>query len=1135
MTPLDPQIPAAPSATPPKRRRPPPYVPALGPRLRLLLWLIFAAVALLGATGIYLAAIRVLEWSYDHLFQTQFSLWMFLVHLLVGVGLLLPFLLFGLTHLLTARKRPNRIAVRLGMLVFLTGLVVGLSGLALIQLEGLPQLPTGTPTRWLVYGLHVAAPVLAVVLYVLHRRAGPRIHWNWGIGWGLAVAAFTAIMLTLHSHDPRPWYAKGSPEGEKYFEPSKARTVDGNFIPAAALMMDEYCLKCHADIYSSHIHSAHKFSSFNNPAYLFSVKETRQRVGVRASRWCAGCHDVVPFFAGAFDDPNYDMVNDPTAKAGITCTACHAMTHINSRSGNGDYTIEEPVHYPFAYSDNAALQWLNQQLVKAKPDFHKKTFLKPFHRDREVFCSTCHKVGVPMEVNHYKEFLRGQNHADSYLLSGVSGHGARSFYYPPKFKRCDDCHMPLTPSSDFGSRDFDGSGQRQIHDHLFVGANTGVAALVKYDGWEKTVERHRKFLQGGIDGKSPTLRIDLFGLKQLSLERQGVDAALLDEQPLRPHLPLLQPGETYLVETVIRTLNMGHPFTQGTADSNEVWVEFMAKDGGRIIGHSGAMTGDDDTGRVDAWSHFINILMLDRHGNRIDRRNPQDIFTPLYDHQIPPGAAQVVHYRVRIPHDVRGPVELFARVRFRKFDYPYMEHVYGQGKVPPLPIVDLCSDRVLLPVAGVAENVPAQTSPVQPAWQRWNDYGIACFLEGGPEGKNGGELGQAERSFRRLLSDEFRDVKAAHSHAYLNLARVHYAYGGLERLEQARQSLIKARECTPPAPWWTVAWFNGLINVQNANLEQAIAQFKTILDPANRDPVRGFDFTKDYVVINELGKTYFLRAEQEDGVDNDARHRLLRLAIEQFEKTLQIDAEDVTAHEYLHKCFERLGAHSEVGQLADRRAFERADDLAHLCREFQTKCGQLSPRELLKLRHSIWRQSQESRDPWLRLKAAPVINEADRQLLEALPELGKLLVADSTATDKRAEMAALIAAILEQLGKQPPPADVLPAFIAASSIPRPALPTDLLLTGLAGKDMLAGPLPPPRLLVLHALREQMRPLFERDEARDTAAQILSGIHLLMHGIYKPDDTAAARAIGIYRQRHPAADRASHAIVIYDAK
>ena len=151
----------------------------------------------------------------------------------------------------------------------------------------------------------------------------------------------------------------GPKEGEQYFEPSLARTATGKFIPAKALMMDEYCLKCHGDAYNGWFHSAHHFSSFNNPAYLFSVRETREvslkRDGnVKASRWCAGCHDPVPFFSGAFDDPNFDDVNHPTSQAGITCTVCHAITHVNSTRGNADYTIEEPLHYPFAFSDEPA-------------------------------------------------------------------------------------------------------------------------------------------------------------------------------------------------------------------------------------------------------------------------------------------------------------------------------------------------------------------------------------------------------------------------------------------------------------------------------------------------------------------------------------------------------------------------------------------------------------------------------------------------------------------------------------------------------------------------------------------------------------------------------------------------------------
>src|SRR4029453_3625900 len=113
----------------------------------------------------------------------------------------------------------------------------------------------------------------------------------------------------------------------------------------------------------------HHFSSFNNKPYLFSVRETRKvalaRDGnVKAARWGAGCHDTVPFFSGAFDDPKFDDVNHPTAQAGITCTTCHAITHVNSTRGNADYTIEEPAHYPFAFSDSGTLRWVNPHLVK---------------------------------------------------------------------------------------------------------------------------------------------------------------------------------------------------------------------------------------------------------------------------------------------------------------------------------------------------------------------------------------------------------------------------------------------------------------------------------------------------------------------------------------------------------------------------------------------------------------------------------------------------------------------------------------------------------------------------------------------------------------------------------------------------
>lgn len=907
-------VPVAGGQAPPRRKKPAPYEPAIGPSLKVVLLFLFLCMALLGITGVYLQALRIFEGVTAQTYTKQFTLWMFLAHIAVGVVVTVPFLAFGAVHWWTARNRPNKVAVNLGIGLFTAGIVVVVSGLALIQLSGLPQLQTGSVARWVVYGLHAAVPVLMVILYVKHRQAGPRIQWRWGYGWAAIVVVFVGGMVYWHAQDPRKWGSAGPRDGEKYFEPSKARTATGDFIPAQALMMDEYCLNCHADIYQQHQHSAHRFSSFNNPLYRFSVNETR-KVGIerdhnpQASRWCAGCHDTVPFFSGAFDDPKFDDEHHPTAKAGLTCVTCHAITNVNSTMGNADYTIEEPEQYPFAYSDNSLLQWVNHQLIKAKPDFHKKTFLKPLHKSANgdmasEFCSTCHKVSIPVELNHYKEFLRGQNHYDTFLLSGVSGHGARSFYYPPVAKNnCANCHMPLQPSSDFGSRDFDGSGIRKGHSHAFVGANSAIPWLMSLDpknatdasAFRDAATAHEEFLKGG-DPQGQKLRIDLFGVKM----GPGIDAELI--APLRPKLPALEPGKTYLIEVVVRTVNIGHPFTQGTVDSNEVWVDFTAKSGDRIIGRSGALSGPDDTGALDEWAHRLNVLMLDKDGNRINRRNPQDIFTPLYNHQIPPGAGQVVHYKLTVPPDVTRPIDIDVRLRYRKFDDEYMRLVYDKGPVPKLPIVDICQDHITLPVVGVAEKVPEQTSPIKPElqWQRWNDYGIGCLIEGGPGSKKG-ELRQAEQAFKQLLDLP----KPAPGHGHLNLVRVYLDEG---RLKEAVDMLNESAKDPPPYPW-VHAWLSGEVNLENAGtraeFDKAIASFEAVFAPTSETAEKHFDFGKDYVVINRLGTALFQRAQKEREIG--ARAPFLRRAIEQFSRALALDKENVDTHYGLMQCYKDLG------------------------------------------------------------------------------------------------------------------------------------------------------------------------------------------------------------------------------------
>jgi tetratricopeptide (TPR) repeat protein len=875
------------SARPLKDRRGRVYTPAVGPRLRPWLWVILISFALLGANGVYLSSVTAVTWWLGTTQQTFFYMLMVVVHLAVGFAVIVPFLVFGSAHLVTSWKRPNREAIVYGLLLLSCGLVILASGLVLVRL-GVFEV-RDPRVRTAGYWLHVAAPLLAIVLYVKHRLAGPRIRWHWARRFGGVVAAFVLAMAALHSQDPRSFGVKGPKEGKKYFFPSDAVTANGKFIPAETLMMDDYCLKCHKDAYDGWFHSSHHFSSFNNKSYLFSVRETRQvalkRDGTtNAARWCAGCHDPVPFFSGKFDDPNYDDVNDPTSQAGITCTSCHSISNVNSTRGNAGYTIEEPQHYPFAGSENPVLAWVNETLVKAKPEMHKKTFLKPVIKDSK-FCSTCHKVSIPYALNQYKDFLRGQNHYDTFLLSGVSGHGARSFYYPPVAKgQCVNCHMTFTPSRDFGAKDFDGKPGREIHDHQFPGANTGLATLVAS---ERAMKAHEAFL---TDKK---VRVDIFGLR----DGGEVDSPLV--APLRPELPTLSKGKPYLVEVVVRTLGLGHPFSQGTADSNEIWVELIARQGDLVVGRSGGVGVD---GEVDPYAHFINIYMLDREGKRIDRRNPQDIFVPLYNKQIPPGAGQVVHFGLELPKDVAGPITLEAKVNYRKFDRKYFDYIFGPGKGPKLPVVVMARDTVNLAVEGgpKASNEPSPI-PEKDAWQRWNDYGIGLFLEGTDKGGQKGELKQAEPVFLKVAGMGKAD-------GWVNLARVYQREG---RIPDALAALEKAASQKEPAAPWVINWLTGQINDRNGELDAAIASYESVL--ATKIPDRGFDFSLDYEVINILARSLYNRARREP-IDSPERLGFLEKSIDAYRRTLAIDSENVDAHYGLGLAYNEMARTEESAQ-----------------------------------------------------------------------------------------------------------------------------------------------------------------------------------------------------------------------------
>ena len=166
--------------------------------------------------------------------------------------------------------------------------------------------------------------------------------------------------------------------------------------------------------------------------------------------------------------------------------------------GNGDFTIEYPPLHELASSKNPVIRKIDSFLTYLNPEPHRRTFMKPFMReDSAEFCASCHKVHLDVPVNYYRWF-RGFNDYDNWQASGVSGQGARSFYYPPETQ--DLRRLPHAAGRLAGSR---ATADGKVHSHRFPAANTAVA-FVNQDKEQMEADRevpevglhHRGHLRG---------------------------------------------------------------------------------------------------------------------------------------------------------------------------------------------------------------------------------------------------------------------------------------------------------------------------------------------------------------------------------------------------------------------------------------------------------------------------------------------------------------------------------------------------------------------------------------------------------------------------------------------------------------
>ena len=316
------------------------YRKAITPGLKRLLYVLFALFAVLGANSMYLVTITGLEAATGETYQNYFYQYMFLAHLVLGIAIVVPVIVFGMRYTSSNTLQPPEPEGGAGRLR-----AVHRQHRAPRQRRdpdaGLDFFEVRDPTvRKVSYWAHVIAPLVVAWLFVLHRLAGRRIKWK----DRRLLAGGGGRLRAGHGAAPLPgsaskWNVSGPESGEQYFFPSLSRTATGNFIPAETMMMDQYCVECHADVHETWSHSVHRFSSFNNPVYLFSVRGTRAAMmerdgdvqGLTLLRRLSRPRPVL--LAAPSTTRTSTTSTTPRHRQGITCTACHAITNVNSTQG----------------------------------------------------------------------------------------------------------------------------------------------------------------------------------------------------------------------------------------------------------------------------------------------------------------------------------------------------------------------------------------------------------------------------------------------------------------------------------------------------------------------------------------------------------------------------------------------------------------------------------------------------------------------------------------------------------------------------------------------------------------------------------------------------------------------------------
>ncbi len=650
---------------------------------------------------IFVALTGLAVWLLPFSVGTQISV---LMHTILGLAIVLPFTFWQLDHWLATRKSPWRFRKFCAYVGFWSLVATSASGLVLtwqalfavntshlwdrLHLwSGLLALPAVAYHVWSPARKKVASAVAALPS-VLKPNYSPVRRRMWAVSWATVAGLFLVLgALTIVTHPPNYRHYKLAPTynwsfGKNPFAPSLATTDDGEAVAPQMLATSKSCgaAKCHSEIYQEWQASAHRWSAedtFFQAVQAAMIKEA----GAPSTRYCGGCHDPVSLLSGYKDAST--GISAPGFKEGASCMICHSMRRVDVQ-GNGNYVFGAPTPYLFEFSEGRYQAAVAHFLIRAYPRQHDRDYDITLAQKPES-CASCHKQFIDKNINHLG-WVQLQNQYDDWK------HGKwNADPNPAQRLRCQQCHMYYKENSTIAQTEpYDakiGLGQKH-RNHFFPGGNQIMPEMIASPDAKLQESRVVEWLRG-----------------------QRTVPEIANIWPQGPILPIkivaptsAAPGGNLELQAVVSNNKVGHSFPTGPLDLIRAWVEIVVTDQtGRELFHSGKL---DAQNHIEPGSFILKAVGVDADGKEIVRHDLWHLVGAKFKRAVFPGYSDMYQYELKVPRDAKGPLQVAARLRYRKANQYFMDMVFpGQHRTAP--VTDISADKVEIPLQAGANQIIA--------------------------------------------------------------------------------------------------------------------------------------------------------------------------------------------------------------------------------------------------------------------------------------------------------------------------------------------------------------------------------------------------------------------------------------------